>query len=119
MFGALIVVIVLLLIWFTVKCFELLVKVWRQHHTKLALRISGLVALVGMLLGMLAWMVPADAAAGVRQVLLGLAVVACFQHLVIAKVVAIWYNDLFLAPFDRDLLIHDVLQEPWFDLSYP
>jgi hypothetical protein len=115
------IVLLVIAFWFLVKCFELLVRVWKYHHDKRALQVSGMIALIGLALaGLLSLVAPAFA--GNDQTIFAIAgillVVALVQHLVVAKVVDVWYNDLFLVERDRDLLIHDVLKSPWFQPNY-
>lgn len=104
--GAAATVAVLLLgFWLITKSGELLVRVWSEHPENPALRVSG-----GICLGVtaLAAVFLGDAP------LVALCGASLLAHLVVAKIVELYYDDRFQPRRTRQTMLRDVLKRPWW-----
>lgn len=96
-------------IWFLIKAFELVVRVLVAHPDNKPLWIAlGTFVLFAAL---------AYGTQGQEPTINVLAATAFVVLLAVAKIVEIYYEQLFLKEFSREQVVHQVLNEPWWNAA--
>lgn len=107
--GVLVIVGILITAWLLSKALELVVRVWMiDPHNRLLWWTTGIALGMVLLLALTAGQVP------VVNALTGLAVGAL---LLVCKALDMYYDTLLQQQLTRGSVIHDVLQEPWFQVA--
>lgn len=95
----------LAIVWLTVKCLDCVARAFAHHPTCKPLIVAGLVALVMVVL--------AAVTGGHVDVINALAGVSVMLLVLVAKIVNVYYDTLFQIPLSREALVTQILHEPW------
>jgi hypothetical protein len=107
--GAVVVVSILITAWLLSKALEMVIRVWMvDPRNRLLWWTTGIALVMVLLLALTAGQVP------VVNALTGLAVTAL---LLVCKALDMYYDTLLQQQLTRGGVIHDVLQEPWFQVA--